>query len=128
MQLPTLARILAGIVSPVAVSIVALGLDQSGLVEIPWVGGAVVVMIVAGFLCGFLLRSPLASAYIFALWLVWAVVVLVTDDGRSDPPADATVLIMLPLLALPAALAALIGSLVSTAWMGRSRMRRNGNV
>ncbi len=117
MQVPTLARIFAGIVSPVVVTLGALMLHQSGLVEIPWIGGAVVVVIVAGLVCGLLLRSPWASVYILALWLVWAAVALVTDDGSADPLAEVVVLLFLPVLALPAAIAALVGAIVSSAWM-----------
>lgn len=103
------ARILAGILVPLATPAGAFLLHQSGVVSIPWPAGAIAVMIVSGILCGFFLRSTLAAGYIFALWAIWAVVSIATDSGRYDPPAEAAVLYMLPLAALPAMVAALVG-------------------
>ena len=107
------ARIAGGLIAPLAIPVLSFVLHQSDVIDIPWIGGAVVVMVLAGFCCGLLLGSPWASAYIFSIWAVWAVASLILDDGRSDPPAEAMVLALLPLLFVPAALAAMVGVLAA---------------
>ena len=124
MNLMTRTRIVIGMVSPLAVALTALVLDQSNLVDIPWIGGAIAVVVVAGLICGLLLRSLWAVTYIFVLWLIWAVVALATDEGSYDPPVEAMILFALPMLVFPAAFGAFVGALVSSAWTERSATRK----
>ena len=115
----TYGRISAGLMASVVMPLLALALDQSDVVEIPWVAGAVVVILIAGFCSGLLLRSLHAATYMFALWAIWAGVALYTDTGRYDPPAEVAVFSMLFLLIVPAALAAMAGVLVVKVWQSR---------
>jgi hypothetical protein len=100
--------VLVALASPVAISGGALWLHQRDFATIPWIDGAMVVFVAAGFVCGTFWRSWWAAGYILGLGLVVGTIMIMLDDEQYDPPATALVPLLF-LLILPAAGASVLG-------------------